>query len=130
MSDYAPLYAPGDIYTSTASATITGGQLVEVSGTDTVGPAGASSAKQVGVAAHDAPSGGRVSIYLGKIIHETTASGAITAGDQLVTAAAGQVSTLAAAAAAVAADINNARAVIGFALSTAANGAKVRWATK
>lgn len=130
MSDYTPLYVPGDAYTSTASATIVGGQLVEVSGTDTVGPAGANSLKVVGVAAFDAASGARVTIYLGKVIHEVTASGAITAGDLLVAAAAGKVSTLAVVTTPTAADVTNTRAIVGVALNTAADTAKVRYATR
>lgn len=131
MADYIPVYLPGTAVSMTASATIIGGQLVEVSGNGTVAPSTASatpSAKVVGVAGFDAASGQRVTVYARGTVHETTANGAITAGDQMASGAvAGTVKSLAAAAAAVAADINNARAVIGVALTTAADLAKVRW---
>lgn len=127
MPSYTPVYAPGAAYSSTASAAITGGQLVEVTGSGTVGPAGAQSLKVVGVAAFDAASGARVTVHRVAPIHEATASGAVTAGDQLVSAAGGQVATLPAASAALAGDINAARSVIGVALTSAASGAKVQF---
>lgn len=127
MSDYLPVYTPGEAIPMTASASITGGQLVAVSGNGTIAPAGASSAAVVGVAGHDAASGGRVTVYARGVVHESTASGAITAGAQLASGAAGTVASLAAAAGTTAGDINNARAVIGVALTTAADTAKVRW---
>lgn len=130
MADYTPVYTPGQAITLTASATITGGQLVEVTGSGTVGPAGATSGKSVGVAAQDASNGARVTVYAGFTVHEVIASGTVTAGDQVVPAAAGQVSSLAAASGAVAADINNARAVVGVALTTATNGNKVRYISR
>jgi hypothetical protein len=127
MSDYLPVYLPSEVVTLTASATITGGQVLAVSGNGTVGPAGAASAAVIGVAAHDAVSGDRLSVYARGVIHESTASGAITAGAQVAAGAAGTVASLAAAAGAAAGDINNARAVIGVALTTAADAATVRW---
>jgi hypothetical protein len=92
--------------------------VLEVSGSGTVGPAGAASAKVVGNAAFDAASGARVTIWANKPVHEATASGSITAGDSLVTAAAGQVATGAAA---------TPSAFIGVALTTATNGNLVRY---
>lgn len=127
MSDYLPVYTPGQAVGFTASAVITGGQLVAVSGNGTVGPAGASSASYIGVAAHDAAANSRVTVYARGVVHESTAAGAITAGAQLAAAAAGTVATMAAAAANALGDINNARAVIGVALTTAADTALVRW---
>ncbi|MER7131250.1 capsid cement protein [Streptosporangium saharense] len=127
MSDYIPVYTPGEAIGVTTSAAVTGGQLVAVSGNGTVAPAGASSAAVIGVAAHDAASGARLTVWARGTVHESTASGAITAGAQLASGAAGTVAALAAASGAVAADINNARAVIGVALTTAADTAKVRW---
>lgn len=125
MSDYSPIFNGQPPYTSTASAAITGGQLCEVSGSGTVGPAGAASAKVVGVALFDAATNALVTLARDGI-QSLTASGAITAGDQLVAAAAGKVSTQAAAAGALAADINNARAIVGVALTTAADTAQVQ----
>lgn len=130
MADYTPIAVPGAAFTLSASATIVGGQVVAVTGSGTVGPAGASSGAVVGVAAFDAASGSDVTVYTGFIVHESVASGTVTAGDQVVSAAAGQVATLAVAAGATAADINNARAVVGVALTTATTGNKVRWMSR
>lgn len=127
MAQYSPVYLPGASITLTASATVTGGQLLEVSGNGTVGPAGAASAKVVGVAGNDGGSGDRITVHPRATIHEAVASGSITAGDQLGAAAAGQVSTVAAAAGATAGDINTARSVIGVALTTVTTGNKVRY---
>lgn len=118
MSDYVPVYTPGESFTSTASAAITGGQLVEVTGSGTVGPAGAASTKVVGLAAFDCASGARVTVWANKPVHEATASGAVTAGDLLGAAAAGQVVTNATPAAGV---------LVGVALTTATNGNLVRY---
>lgn len=127
MADYIPIFTPGEAITLSASAAVTGGQLLSVSGNGTVAPAAAGAASWIGVAAFDAASGTRVTVYPRGVVHETTADGPITAADQVQTGATGKVKTLAAASAAVAADINNARAVIGVALTTAADLAKVRW---
>lgn len=127
MADYTPIFFPGDTITSTTSAAVTGGQQLVVSGDGTVAPSAGSSAKVVGVAAFDAASGALVTLFGRGMTHEATASGAITAGDQVVSAAAGAVSTLAAAAGATAGDINSARSVLGVALTTAADTAKVQY---
>lgn len=129
MGDYTPVYQPGATRTYTASAAVTGGQVVEITGAGTVGPSAAGSAKVVGVAAHDAGIGARVTVHgLAGQEHEVTASGAITAGDLVEAAAAGQVRVQAAAGAAyVQAEANAHRALLGVATTTAANGAKVRF---
>lgn len=90
MSDYAPFVGGSVNYTSTASATITGGQVCEVSGADTVGPAGAGSTKVVGVALFDAASGAPVTLQRGGIQYVATAAN-VTAGDTLKAGAAGTV---------------------------------------
>lgn len=131
MAEYLPIRTPGDALVSTASATITGGTIVSVSGNGTVATAGATALNWVGVAAFDASANESVTVYTGGV-QEVTASGAITAGDVVVTAASGQVSTVAATTATATAtastqtDINNTRAIVGVALTTAATGAKVR----
>lgn len=130
MPSYTPVYSPGDAMSATASAAVTGGQLVEITGSGTVGPAGANSTKVIGIAAHDAAINARVTVHVGKHVHEATASGAIAAGDILVSAAAGQVSTLAAVTTPTAADVTNTRAIVGVALTTAATGAKVQYVTR
>jgi hypothetical protein len=127
MADYLPVYTPAEVATFTTSASVTGGQLLHVSGNGTVSPAPAGSAAWIGVASGDAASGARVSVFCRGTVHESTAAGAITAGAQLATGAAGTVATLAAAGGAAAGDINNARAVVGVALTTAADTALVRW---
>jgi hypothetical protein len=119
MADYTPVYNPGHAWTSSASATITGGQLVEVSGSGTVGPAGAGSTKVVGVAAFDAASGARVTVWPGAI-HEVTCAANVTAGNTLKAAATGQVTPWVSGT--DAADL-----VIGTALTTATSGNKVRF---
>jgi hypothetical protein len=48
MADYVPLYLPGNAVNSTASATITGGQAVYVSGSGTVANAAAAANIPVG----------------------------------------------------------------------------------
>ena len=128
MGAYEPKYLYGHTTTGTASATITGGQVLVVTGSGTVGPGGtATAAKVVGVAAMDAINGAQLTYFPSGKIHVTTAAGGITAGDQLVAAAAGTVAAEAAAAAAAAGDINNAREIIGVALTTAADTALVEW---
>ena len=125
MAEYLPIRTPGDALVSTASATITGGTLVAVSGNGTVATAGANALNWLGVAAFDAASGDTVTVYASGV-QELTASGAITAGDLVVAAASGQVSTLAAVTTPTAGDVTGTRAVVGVALTTAANAAKVR----
>lgn len=128
MPSYLPKHMPGDTITLKASAAITGGQRVAVSGSGTVAPAtAATKARYVGVAAFDAATNADVTIYGRGMVHITTADGAITAGDQVTSADAGAVAAVATAAGATAADINNARAVDGIALTTAADEAACEW---
>ncbi len=133
MADYSPLYLPGQAITSTASATTTGGQLMEVSGSGTVAPVSGTSYKIVGVAAFDAAANADVTIFGRGTVYESTASGAITAGAQLIGATGGKVASLAVSAAGgnTAGDIdtaaNNARRIVGVALTTAADAATVTW---
>lgn len=127
MADYAPLFMPGDVITVTTSANVTGGRALMVSGNGTVAHATAGSAKVIGIAATDIASGQLGPMHGRGQVHTSTAAGAITAGDQIVSAANGTVAALAAASGAVAADINNARAVLGVAMTTAADTATVTW---
>lgn len=124
MADYTPRFAPGEAITSQASATITGGNLLAVSGNGTVAPAGAHALNWVGVAAFDAASGDKVTIRTGGV-QKLVASGTVTAGDIVEPAASGKVSTLAAVTTPTAADVTNTRARVGIALTTAADGATV-----
>lgn len=112
MAEYLPVFKPGQAFTLKASAAVNGGQLVEVTGNGTVGPAAAASTKVVGVAGFDTAINGNVTVYAGGVQH-ATASGAVTAGDVVQAAANGQVAT-------------GTTAPLGVALSTAASGADVR----
>lgn len=112
MPEYAPIYKPGQEITRTASADITGGQLVVVSGNDTVAPSAADSAAWVGVAAQSVKSGEKVTVTTGGV-HELGATGAVAAGDAVIPATGGTVATLGS-------ETNYAR-VVGVALAAAAN---------
>lgn len=122
MADYLPVFQGVLPFTATASATVVGGQVLEVTTTGAVGPAAAGSVKAVGVAGHDAAAGAKVTVHpiVGNV-HETVSTAGSAAGDCLVTAAAGAVATSAAGAAATAGTD------IGVALTTATAGNKVRW---
>lgn len=120
MGDYLPRFE-GDEFTSQASGTITGGQVLAVSGSGTVAAAGANAGNWVGVAGFDASSGDKVTVLRGGI-QKLTASGTVTAGDIVVCAASGKVSTLAAVTTPTAADVTNTRAIVGIALTTATDG--------
>jgi len=114
MADYLPLYTPGESITRQASAAITGGQLVAVSGSGSVAPTSAATAAFVGVAGFDAASGADVTVRVGGV-QRLTAVGAIAAGDIVVAAAGGGVATNAAP---------GAGQQVGVALAAAANGAR------
>ena len=112
---YLPLFRPADTVTFGVTAAVTAGQVVEVGAADmSVAPAGAASAKVVGLAGHDAAIGDKLTVEVGKPIHELKASGAITRGQRLEGAAAGAVKTAAAGTA------------VFLALTSAADGATVR----
>ena len=114
MAEYLPIFKPGQAITLKASAAITGGQVVEVTGAGTVGPAGANSTKVVGVAGFDAAINDYVTVYAGGV-QNCTSAGVITAGDLVAAAASGNVATNAAPAAGV---------QIGIALSTTAGASQ------
>lgn len=125
MADYTPVYSGGvQPQSYTTSAVVTGGQILEVSGNGTVGPATAATVKPVGVAAHDAASGARVNVWpLLNVVHEITvvAAATVTAADGVITGTAGTVNTATVATAAAAGTL------IGTALTTATAGNKVRF---
>lgn len=125
MADYTPVYSGGAVpFTSQASATITGGQVVIASGASTVGPAGAAGTAVVGVAAHDAASGAKVTVWpLVNVVHEIVTANNITAAGGVQTAAAGTVDPATTSIAAASA----AGTLIGIALTTATAPAKVRF---
>lgn len=90
MADYLPKFVPGQAVTLAASTAVVGGRLVEITGAGKVGPAGADSAKVVGVAGFDAGENTSVTVYRGGV-QRLTASGAITAGAKVAAAADGKV---------------------------------------
>ncbi|WP_374978103.1 capsid cement protein [Microbacterium trichothecenolyticum] len=111
---YLPLFRPGDKVTFNVTTAVTAGQVVEVGTADrSIAPAAAASAKVVGVVGHDAGIGDKATVEVGKPVHLLKASGAITRGQRLETAAAGAVRTLAAGTA------------VYIALTSAADGASV-----
>lgn len=116
MAEYLPLHDDGDAITRAASAAITGGQLVVVSGSGTVGPSSAASPSWLGVAAFDAGSGDNVTVYCSGV-QRIPASGTVTAGQLVEGAAGGAVATHTNGTA----DYN----VVGLALTTATGPALV-----
>lgn len=122
MADYTPVFPLGaGAWSSQASAAVTGGQLMAVSGAGTVAPAGATSLTVVGVAAHDAASGAPLTVHPLKEVHETTAgTGGITAGNPLKSDASGLVTLWVSG-------TDSAAAFLGVALNTATAGNPVMW---
>lgn len=95
MADYLPKFKPGQAVTFTASADVTGGRLVAITGNRTVGPADADSAAVVGVAGFNAKAGERVTVFTrAGGVHALTASAAIAAGAKVSSAAAGKIQTI------------------------------------
>lgn len=96
MGDYSPVnIADATPFTKTAGAAITGGQLVSASGDEQVSPS-TTGDHSIGVAAHDAVSGQRVTVWpLPGIIHEIMPQGvvAISAGNPVIAGTTGFVNT-------------------------------------
>lgn len=115
MGEYSPLFRPGKAITRTTSAAVTGGQLVAVGAGGAVAATAGSSATFLGVAAFDAASGTDVTVECGGT-QRIVASGAVAAGDILVSAAGGKVATNAAP---------GAGQQVGIALTDAVDGATV-----
>lgn len=92
MSDYVPVDGCGP-YSFTTAAAVTGGQLLELTGDNTVQPAGATSQKVVGVAAFDAASGAKVTVFSIDSLHETTVTSgqSLTAGNPVKCGGSGTV---------------------------------------
>ena len=115
MAGYLPLFPDGKAITYQATAPVVGGNVVELTGDRTIAPAGADSAKVVGVASNDAAAGDDVTVYA-RGVQRPLADGAITAGARVVAAAGGLVA---------AADEESTNP-IGLALAAAANGEPVQ----
>lgn len=90
MPTYLPLRDPGTAITARASTAITAGQLVEITGDNKVGPAGAGSTKVRGVAATTTPAGELLTVRTGGD-HILTAEDTIAAGDQVTPGANGTI---------------------------------------
>ncbi|SRR6266536_3715807 len=123
MADYSPVFANGIApFTATTSAAVTGATLAEITTTGAVATAAVGSVKVVGVFAHDAPSGGRVSIWpLPGVVHEIVHTAGGTVGDCITAAANGLLaSTAVGTASAAGSDL-------GLALTTAGAAAKLRF---
>jgi hypothetical protein len=127
MPDYQPVNNNDtNPFTLLAGATIVGGTLVAVSAAGTVITAVAGT-RPIGVAAHDAVSGMKLSIWpMPGLIHETTVEGVLTVtfGNDIICGATGfiKAGTLATDAAA--------GTLIGIATSTGTGGSgsgKARW---
>ncbi|HEV2929903.1 MAG TPA: hypothetical protein VGW74_14515 [Propionibacteriaceae bacterium] len=117
MAEYEPKFRYAEAITGTASATITGGQVLVVSGDGTVGPAGdAADVTVVGVAATDAATGGLVTYFPRGKVHITTTAGAVTAGTGVSAGAAGTVD-----------DDAGSDPILGVFLTSAASGAQAEW---
>lgn len=116
MAQHIALFNDGEPVTFAASAAVTAGQLVAVSGDRTVAPAGANSTAWVGVASVDAGTGDKLAVVKGGV-QRVLASGAISAGALVVAAADGKVAALAAVTTPTAADVTNTRAIVGIALT-------------
>jgi len=113
MAEYFPLHVPGRAFTRTASATITAGQLVIVTGSGTVGPGSAATAAWLGVAGNDAANGDLVTVFA-EGVQRIVATGTVTAGQTVEAATAGTVATHT--------NGTNDFNIVGLALSTATAG--------
>lgn len=111
MAEFAPLFKPGAEFTRTTSAAVTGGQVLVVSGNNTVAPSSEASAAVVGVASFDAGSGETVTVLTHGVV-SLAASGAITAGASVAAAADGEVAAHSG---------GNYSTIIGVALAAAAD---------
>lgn len=143
MADFVPVFMPGTAQTLGAGGAITGGDLVTLSAPTTVIKAAATaSAAYIGVAGHDAASGTKVTVHILKAVFDSIADGTVTTGDQVTTTSTAnrQVKSLAVSAQDVTASptqttinnaingaVNQARAVIGIAITTASDNTVVRW---
>jgi hypothetical protein len=126
MADYTPVFTNGvQPWTATTSAAVVGATLLETSTTGAVATAGALSLKVIGVAAHDAASGARVTVWpLTGVVHELVHTAGGTVGDCIVAAASGALGTATQATAAAAGYD------LGTALTTAGAGLKLRFLGK
>lgn len=94
MADYLPKFDAATPITLTASAAVTGGRLLLVTGAGTVAHTTDDAANLAGVAALDTDTGDRLTVFPRHGVHRLTAAGAIAAGARVAAAAAGKVQTV------------------------------------
>ena len=125
------VYAEGRFVKARAGAAITAGQLVELTGDETVVPTSGASAKVLGVALKDAAQDELVTVITEGVV-EVIAAGAISAGDKVQSAAGGKVAAFTATkqytdSAGNTVDVEDAKMIVGKAItSAAADGDKVK----
>jgi len=90
MAEYLPLHDEGPI-TRSASAAITGGQLLYVSGSGTVAPTTVATPAWVGVAGFDANPNDNVTVWSDDVQRCIAGAGGVTAGSLVEASAAGTV---------------------------------------
>ena len=96
-----PFWDEGNTITCHASAAVTGKRFVSISGARVEGnprvahvAQGTNGKTPLGVSGYDAPSGGKVSVYSAPgIVMPVTASGTITAGDDVYSTADGKATS-------------------------------------
>jgi hypothetical protein len=111
VGDYSPKFKPGADITLAAGGTIVGGNVLVISGVNTVTASAGTSTAFAGVARQDAATGEKVVVTRGGV-QKLIASGAITAGDRVAPAAGGKAAS-------------SATNAFGNALTTVADGAVV-----
>jgi hypothetical protein len=125
MPDYQPVNPTNTLpKTRTAGAAITGGQLLLPTADSVVSPVTANTQRATSVAAHDAPSGGRVTVWpLPGVIHESVNNnaGAVTAGAPITAGASAGVDT------GLLGTVAAAGTLVGICTKGAASGAKLQW---
>ena len=122
--NYSPRLA-SRTFTFTASAAVTAGDPVQVSGEMTVARVSVLAAPYVGIAATNAKAGDPVTVHMAGPVH-----GAIAAGDPLLAASAAGAQVRTAPGAAdppQQIDEQIGRAIIGLALSSAPAGGRLSW---
>lgn len=111
-TEWVPTFAPGERFPLTAQVAIKAGQCLSVTGVELVSPTSAADATFIGVASFDTRQGDKVTVR-GEGIMTLKATGAITFGQRVTTAANGTVAAFSG---------TTYDTVIGVALNTAANG--------
>ncbi|MEM0022888.1 MAG: DUF2190 family protein [Archaeoglobaceae archaeon] len=117
----ALVYESGKFIKATASAAVTAGNVVELTGAETVAPTSSTgSTAVIGVAVNNAAQGGLVTVVTKGVV-EVTAAGAISVGALVQSAANGRVASLTLSA------VGDVAKIVGKALTAAsAAGDKIK----